>query len=151
MRDFSTITNAHLIAFTLADEQIQFQNNFYPSMIFHRPEQLNLWSSNSLREIFVVVSAKFRRKNTKFLSNLGETLKPHSIISPNSDKEIEAWHKRFVQLIYACRYAGTDELAKHAGISDVYQASEFLKMWEEQEIQAEIRKARANRYGSHSL
>lgn len=150
MRDFSNTTNANIIAFTLLEENQLFATNFYPSMIFHRPEQLNLWSSNSLREIFVVVSAKFRRKNTKFLSNL-ESLKPHSIISPNSEKEIEAWHKRFVQLIHGCRYSGTEQLAKHAGISDVYQASEFLKMWEEQEIQAEIRKARESRYGSHNV
>lgn len=150
MRDFSTITNAHLIAFTLADEQIQFQNNFYPSMIFHRPEQLNLWSSNSLREIFVVVSRGFRKQHPKFLSSL-EFLKPHSITSPNSEREIEAWHKRFVQLIHGCRYSGTEELEKLCGINDVYQASEFLKMWEEQEVQAEMRKAHANRYGAVNI
>lgn len=150
MRDFSNITNAHLIAFTLAEEQIQFQNSFYPSMIFHRPEQLALWSSNSLREIFVVVSRGFRKQHPKFLSSL-EFLKPHSITSPNSEREIEAWHKRFVQLIHGCRYSGTEQLAKHAGISDVYQASEFLKMWEEQEIQDELRKARESRYGAVNI
>lgn len=150
MRDFSNITNSSVIAFTLPEENQIFAKGFYPTMIFHRAEQLALWNTGSLRNIFVVVSRGFRKKHPKFMSEL-EALKPHSIISPNSEKEIEAWRVRFVQLIHGCRYSGTEELEKLCGINDIHEASEFLKMWEEQEIQDEMRKARESRYGSHNV